>query len=271
MGEIVRVDAALGWNEEHGQRPITGRVRAVPGQLGGLETEVTQLMAKGLRQFALFGGADEPDGTWFDPVGIGCPDGDGPFHAPFLIRNVRLGAGHRTDQGVELTLQGEHVLLCEGVCVVLPQSRQGSVFEALAHTHQARQTQAAEVLGQAVDRNGEFDELLEPSFGDVVLPARAQNVDAVIERTRRGCGHVGTGSTGRCAGRGEGPLQTAAAGVPSSADSVARTMGSSQGLPKQPLTLVCGASFSARFSKLDTAKTGMVRRWGSASRRAMSS
>ncbi len=60
--------------------------------------------------------------------------------------------------------------------------RQRRILKSFAQPYQSRQTQAVEILGKAVDRHRELDELFESASGDVAFPACTQNVQAVFDR-----------------------------------------------------------------------------------------
>jgi hypothetical protein len=92
-------------------------------------------------------------------------------------------------QRIHLPLQRRDILLRNGMAGLVAELGEGGIFQSLAESHQARQTQAREVFGQAVNGHRELDELLELAVRDITFPACAQDVEAVFDGVRWERGH----------------------------------------------------------------------------------
>ena len=175
---VAGIGGARRRQEEHGERDVAGRQLAAPDQFLRLEAEKIELGAQGIAEVAHFARHHQPDRTGLDPVAFG----EGRrllFRAP--LGRDETGAGNRPQQAVDLTLENGDFMRRDGVGDRRSEAGEGCVFQAFADAHEARQTHAVEVFGEAVDRDREFDEVLERPLVNVIFPAAAQDVEAIVD------------------------------------------------------------------------------------------
>jgi len=90
---------------------------------------------------------------------------------------------------IQLALQGNHVALRQRMLPFIAKTGEHRVLQPLGDTQQARKAQATEVLRQAVQGNGIFDELLEAALPAIILPASQQRLQAFLNGVRCLNGH----------------------------------------------------------------------------------
>ena len=125
----------------------------------------------------------------------------------------RQGHLHGVQEGVDLALQGGHVLGADRVRMFVAEQGQHGIFQSFAQAQQARQLAPVQLLGEVVQGQRELDEALEAALLAVFLPARLQRAQAGVERALLGTLEDGgfafhglAGIMGKGLGMGNGEL-----------------------------------------------------------------
>jgi hypothetical protein len=178
-------------NEQGHQRRSLVGYGLPPVEAADAKAEEPQLLDQAGAPGMVFGG-DQPDGARLGPLGAEAERSR--VAALFLVGAGRQHRLDGADQGIDLALQGSGVLRVDRVGRFVAEEAQGRVLHALALAQQAGQAQPVELLGEVVQRQGEFDEVLETAQRTVFLPACLERAQAGSERAllrrERGGGFV---------------------------------------------------------------------------------
>jgi len=172
-------------NAQHGQRRFAVRELFLPSNFRSQKAVEIDLLAQRVGHLMHFGCDDQPHQARLDPFEIAdCFRRF--FGAPFGRHQAR--GAHGSQQGLDLALQERDIPIGDRMRRLRSQSRECQIFQPLAHPDQPGEAHSVEVLGQAIDGYGEFDEAIERSGIDVVVPTRSQDMDTIIYDVRaRGC------------------------------------------------------------------------------------
>jgi len=166
-----RISASLMLRDEQdGQWRLVDARCLTPAKVSRGEAKKAQLLAQGLRRRVVFGGYDHDltqllAGIFaFDNfVGLASCRGDWRFVA------AKLGQDNE-----QLPADGICLIVRDGMHRTVTEQGQCRVLQFLAGADQPRQVMTVELLGQAIERQGEFDKKINFALGAIIFPTRFQ-------------------------------------------------------------------------------------------------